>query len=529
MGLIFLYVKKCFGVFTMEFDKKKIPAWFMIVSIILIIGGFNIGYFIKHISSNRESIVNYDKKDDDINPVREAAVAGVFYPADIYQLNSDITGYLDHVSDNSSSRPRILIVPHAGYKYSAQVAASAFKKIMPFKNKLKKVFLLGPAHYVYVKGVALAGEKSFKTPLGLIKTDLNIANQLAQNKGFAFNSKAHKKEHSLEVILPFLQKTLNNFQIIPMVYGEANPQDVAKVLQPHLERNDSILIVSADLSHYLNYNDANEMDKKTAEDIKNGLALKSHQSCGATGINTAMILAKQFALVPHLLDMTNSGNASGDMNSVVGYGAWSFEKKEEDKNLEGIELEQENLANFARHNKDAIIDIVLKSLEKAVLENSEFSPERENYNDVMFNKGASFVTLEKNDNLRGCIGSILPVMSIAEDLAKNANLAALHDSRFSPVTKDELKNITFKVSLLTGFEEIKFSSYDDLLKQIKPKIDGLLIKDGKRQGVFLPSVWKDIPNKKDFLTELKIKAGLSPSYWSDNIEVFRFRTVEIAK
>ena len=513
----------------MEFDKKKLPTWFMILTIVLIIGGFNVGYFIRHISSNQQSIVNYDKKDDDIYPIREAAVAGVFYPADIYQLQSDINGYLNHISDSSSSKPKILIVPHAGYKYSAQVAASAYKRIMPFKDKLKKIFLLGPSHHVYVKGVALANEKNFKTPLGLIKNDINIANQLAQAKGFSFNSRAHKDEHSLEVVLPFLQETLNEFQIIPMVYGEVNPQYLAKILQPHLDRNDSILIVSADLSHYLSYNDANNADKQTAEDIKNGITLDQHQSCGATGINTAMILARHFGLVPHLLDMVNSGDTAGDKDSVVGYGAWSFEKEKEEIKLEGIELEQDNLANFARHNKNAIIDIVSKSLEKAVLENSEYSPNRDDYDNVMFDKGASFVTLEKNGKLRGCIGSIFPTMSIAEDLTKNAQLAALHDSRFNPVSKDELKNITFKVSLLTGFEEIKFSSYDDLLKQIKPKTDGLLIKDGKRQGVFLPTVWEDIPNKKEFLTELKIKAGLSPTYWSDNIEVFRFRTVEITK
>ena len=329
--------------------------------------------------------------------------------------------------------------------------------------------------------------------------------------------------------MPFLQKILNDFQIIPMVYSEADPQNIAKVLQPHLERNDSMLIISADLSHYLSYDEAYEMDKKTAEDIKNGSALNQHQSCGATGINTAMILARQFGLIPHLLDMVNSGDTAGDKDSVVGYGAWSFEKEKEEIKLEGIELEQDNLANFARHNKDAIIDIVSKSLEKAILENSEYSPNRDNYDNVMFDKGASFVTLEKNNKLRGCIGSVFSTMSIAEDLAKNAKSAALHDTRFNPVSKDELKDITFKVSLLTGFEEIKFSSYDDLLKQIKPKIDGLLIKDGKRQGIFLPAVWEDIPNKKEFLTELKIKAGLSPTYWSDNIEIFRFRTVEITK
>ena len=527
MGFIF-YMHLFLELWLMEFDKKKIPTWFMIISIILIIGGFNVGYFIKHISTNRESIVNYDKKDDDINPVREAAVAGIFYPADVYQLHSDINGYLSHISDNNSGKPKIIVVPHAGYIYSAQVAASAYKRIIPYKSNLKKIFLLGPSHYVHLKGVALAKEKSFRTPLGLISTDTSIAEQLSQKTPFTFNSKAHKKEHSLEVILPFLQETLADFQIIPMVYGEANPQDIAKALQPLLKRDDALLIVSADLSHYLEYDEATKADKKTAENIKDGLPLDHHQSCGATGINTAMILAKQFGLVPQLLDMVNSGDTTGDKDKVVGYGAWSFEKQEE-KKLEGIALEQDNLANFARHNREAIIGIVSKALEKAVLEKSEYTPDREEYDNVMFNKGASFVTLEKDNKLRGCIGSIFPTISIARDLAKNAHLAALHDSRFSPVTKEELKDITFKVSLLTGFEEIKYSSEDDLLQQIKPKTDGLLIRDGQRQGIFLPAVWKDISNKKDFLTELKIKAGLSPSYWSNNIEVFRFRTVEITK
>ena len=513
----------------MEIDKKKISSWFMILSIVLIIGGFNVGYFIRHISSNNESIVNYDLNDDDINPIREAAVAGVFYPADVYQLNSDVKGYLTHVNPHNSGKPKILIVPHAGYKYSAQVAASALKKLEPFSKKIKKVFLLGPSHRVYVDGIALAKEKIFKTPLGLVKTDLSIANQLAQDPSFVFNSNAHKNEHSLEVILPFLQTILTDFQIIPMLYGETNPHETAKVLQPHLERNDSVLIISADLSHYLDYASAKKVDEKTADDIKNGRSINHHQSCGATGINTAMILSQKFALVPQLLDMANSGDVTGDLKNVVGYGAWSFEKDDEMTNLDGIELEQSNLQNFARHNKKAIIDIVSKALDEAVLHNQIFSPQRDDYDDVMFNKGASFITLEKNNKLRGCIGSIFPNVAIADDLAKNTFAAAMNDSRFSPITKDELKKITFKVSLLTGFEEIKYSSYDDLLKQIKPKIDGVLLKDGKRQGVFLPSVWKDLPNKKEFLTELKIKAGLSPTYWSDNIEFFRFRSVEISK
>ncbi len=515
----------------MEFDKKKASSWFMIITIILIIGGFNVGYFIKYISSNRESIVDYNLKDEDINPIREAAVAGIFYPADIYQLTSDINGYIEHVSSSNNGKPKILIVPHAGYKYSAQIAASAFARIKPFKDKIKKVFLLGPSHRVYVDGVALPKEKSFKTPLGIVKVDTNIINELEQTNVFKFKSSAHKNEHSLEVSLPFLQNVLTNFKIIPMLYGEANPQDIAQILQPYLERNDSILIVSADLSHYLDYTSAQKADKQTAKDIENGKSINHHQSCGATAINTAMILAQKFGFVPLLLNMANSGDTAGNKDRVVGYGAWSFEKENEEDltKLKAIEIEEKNLQNFARHNKEAILQIVEKSLFKAVKNNKIYTPKRNEYNNVLFNKGASFVTLEKNNKLRGCIGSLLPTNAIATDLAKNTFSAAKNDSRFKPINENELKEITFKVSLLTGFEKIEFASYDDLLKQIKPKIDGLLIKDGERQGLFLPSVWEDIHNKKEFLTELKIKAGLSPNYWSDNIEVFRFRTVEITK
>ena len=515
----------------MEFDKKKTSSWFMIITIILIIGGFNVGYFINHISSNRESIVDYNLNDDDINPIREAAVAGIFYPADIYQLNNEINKYLEHVVSSSAGTPKILIVPHAGYKYSAQVAANAFARIKPFKNTIKKVFLLGPSHRVYVNGIALPSEKSFKTPLGIVKVNTDIISQLEQTNLFKFKSSAHTKEHSLEVSLPFLQNILNDFKIIPMLYGEANPQDIAQILQPYLTQNDTILIVSADLSHYLDYSSAKKVDEQTADDIKNGKSINQHQSCGAVGINTAIILAQKFGFVPHLLNMANSGDTVGDKNNVVGYGAWVFEKnnKKNLPELKGIEAEEKNLQNFAKHNKDEILQIVEKSLLAAVKNNEVYSPERNNYNDVLFNKGASFITLEKNNHLRGCIGSLFPTNAIAKDLAQNTFSAAMNDSRFSSVKEDELKDITFKISLLTSFEKIEFKSYEDLLNQIRPKIDGLLIKDGERQGLFLPSVWKDIPSKKEFLTELKIKAGLSPSYWSDNIEIFKFRTVEISK
>ncbi|MBE6444285.1 MAG: AmmeMemoRadiSam system protein B [Alphaproteobacteria bacterium] len=511
----------------MEINRKKIPTYLMIFVIVAIVVIFNISYLLNYISTNNEKIVDYSLSDEDINPIREMAVAGLFYPADMYQLDSDINGYLEHVVSDLSVRPQIVIVPHAGYRYSAQVAAHAYKRLQPFKDKIKKVFLLGPSHQVWVNGVALSPAKQFKTPLGLVKTDEQIILELAKNKLFKFNAKAHLKEHSLEVQLPFLQKTLDNFTIIPLLYGEANPEEIAKILEPYLEGDSSILIASADLSHYLDYATAKKVDEQTSKNIEGSLAITHHQSCGATAVNTAMILAKKFGLVPRLLDMANSGDVSNDKNKVVGYGSWVYENTEDDKVLEGIELEQKHLQNFARHNKKALVEVVKTALDRAVNQNEYFQPERMNFNNVLFDKGASFVTLEKKGKLRGCIGSVVANKAIAVDLANNTYAAALNDSRFTPVTPDELKDISFTIALLTNFEEIQFDSVEDLLSKIKVDVDGLLIQDGERQGLFLPAVWKQIPDKQEFLTELKIKAGLSPSYWSDRVKMFRFRTVEI--
>lgn len=510
----------------MEFDRKKLFPVLMLASIILIIIIFNISYFFNYISANNQYITDYDLTDEDINPVRDTAIAGLFYPADTYQLDKDLNGYLEHVSSDFESRPQIMIVPHAGYRYSAQVAAHAYKKLEPFKDKINKVFLLGPSHQVMIKGAALSPDKAFRTPLGLVKVNKEISDQLAATQTFVYSKQAHLNEHSLEVQLPFLQKTLSDFSIIPIVYGDASPKDLAAELLPYIQ-DDSILIVSADLSHYLDYQTAVATDLQTADKISQAQEINHHLSCGATAINTASIIAKHYGFVPKLLNMINSGDVSEDKSRVVGYGAWVYEKSAPQPQPQGLELEVLHLQNFARHHKQSLLKIVKQSILTAIEQGKRYHPKREDFDNALFNKGASFVTIKKNGRLRGCIGSVIPNQSVAHSLSDNAFSAALNDKRFSRLTSEELKNIDFTISLLTNFEPIIFDSYSDLLSKIEPKTDGLIIEDGERQGVFLPSVWQQIPNKDDFITELKIKAGISPTYWSQKIKIYRFRTVEI--
>ena len=498
--------------------------WGVALGALLILNYF---YFNEHISSNSDTINAYSLRDEDMNKTREAAVAGMFYPADVYQLSAVVDSYLEKGSPKISSQPRIIIVPHAGYIYSAAVAAKAYQKLLPFQKKIKNVILIGPSHFVAVNGVALPTSGWFNTPLGSVPLNRGIINELATDSLFVFNDKAHAKEHSLEVQLPFLQKILKDFSIVPMVYGHVDTKRCAEVLHPYLQRDDTLIIVSADLSHYLDDASARAKDEATAQAVRVGKPIDEHASCGAAGINTALILAKEYTLQPRLLDMSNSGQVSGDTSSVVGYASWLFRKEEVAEPLPPLEQEVENLDNFARHHGEALRRIVRHSLETAVNKHKVYKPSRRDFDDVLFNKGASFVTLTKNGSLRGCIGSLMPGRAIALDVSANAYAAAMEDSRFQPLTAEELPQIDFSISLLTGYERIEFKDETDVVRQLKPGTDGIVIRDGDRQGLFLPSVWEQLPSPREFLNNLKLKAGLSPSYWSDDIKVYRFRVVEI--
>ena len=501
--------------------------WGIAIVILLFL---NYMYFYKHTSSNSEVINDYALKDEDLNDVRIPAVAGLFYPADVYQLSDMVDNYLQQAQSGNTQRPHIIIVPHAGYQYSAQIAANAYKKLLPFQKEIKKVILIGPSHYVALKGVALSPSKSFKNALGNIQIDDEITKILSTFEGFSYNEAAHKKEHSLEVQLPFLQKILSNFTIVPLVYGQVEPQILADALKPFIKRKDVLVVISADLSHYLDYDTAKIVDGVTIDMVEKSQPLEEHQSCGAIGINAAILLSKYGNLHPRLIDMANSGDVTGGKDRVVGYASWIFDKsKESEIKKTPLEQEVENLNNFARHNGEKLIEIAQKSLETAIKFNEKYKPSRKEYPDVLFNKGASFVTLNKQGNLRGCIGSLFPRQAVALDIAANAYAAAMEDERFEPVKPEELPLLDISISLLSGYEPINYKDEEDLLKQLQPGIDGLVIRDGDRQGLFLPSVWKQLPESKEFLNNIKIKAGLSPSYWSNNIKVYRFRVVEIKK
>ncbi len=489
---------------------------------ILLLLALNYLYFREKTSSNSELITRYTRKADPMEKYRNPAVAGLFYAAAPQTLDREVSGYLQAAGGAYEKMPKMLIVPHAGYQYSAPAAARAYRPLRDQSGRIKTVILLGPSHRVPVDGLALSSADWFVTPLGKVPVDREMTAGLAARKGFRINDAAHRDEHSLEVQLPFLQKVLTDFEIVPIVYGAMNPQETAEALLPYLQRDDTLLVVSADLSHYYTYEEAQAADRETAAKIKEvSPEIGYHQSCGAGGINSALILAQMMRLRPEILSLINSGDTAGSRERVVGYGAWVF------AGTGGLERETAALADYAAVYKKDLLRIARTALEEAVLHGRVFEPSRDDYPDPLFDKGASFVTLEKNGELRGCIGSLLPRRATALDVAENAYNAALHDGRFAPVAAGELGEIGIAVSLLTGFEPVAYENEEDLLAKVNAGVDGLVIRDGSRQGLFLPSVWKQLPDKRDFLNNLKLKAGMSPSYWSNAIKVYRFRTVEI--
>lgn len=514
-----------------EIGHPRVFKRILIGIVLIALLGVNYCYFGRHISSNPERINNFVEKDNNMDKFRAPAVAGIFYPSQSGDLKSQIGKYLSDASSMSDKQPKILIVPHAGYKYSAATAAKAYALLAAYKKQIRNVILVGPSHYVAVKGFALSDDAYYETPLGKIPLNKEIAETLNKNKDFNYNNLAHQKEHSLEVQLPFLQNVLDTFSIVPIVYGDSDPQILAQALAPYILRPDTLIVISADLSHYYTYEQAQILDKQTNALVENKIPMvENHMSCGATGINAAVILSQNNNLFPKLLELANSGDVTGDKTGVVGYGAWSFSEKEEaPKELSALEKEIKSLNSFASVYGKDLLKIAQIGLEEAVLKNKAYNPSRKDYPDEMFNRGASFVTLTQNGELRGCIGSLLPNQAIADDVASNAYKAALEDKRFSPVSKEELDKIKISISLLSGFEVINYKNENDLLAQIIQGVDGIVIRDGNRQGVFLPAVWKQLPDKQEFFNNLKIKAGMSPSYWSNRIKVYRFRVVEISK
>ncbi len=256
--------------------------------------------------------------------VRPPAVAGMFYPNNTQQLAHDVQQLLARASA-FDLLAKALIAPHAGYIYSGAIAATAYATLVPYAARIRRVVLLGPTHRIAVRGLALPGADAFDTPLGRVMLDAAAVSAIARLPQVTVSAQAHALEHSLEVQLPFLQSVLPDFTLLPLAVGMATAEEVAEVLETLWGGEETLIVISSDLSHYLPYATAQRLDNETAQAILQLRQPIAHDhACGGTPVSGLIIAAQQHHLTPHLLDLRNSGDTAGTRDQVVGYASFAF-------------------------------------------------------------------------------------------------------------------------------------------------------------------------------------------------------------
>lgn len=264
-------------------------------------------------------------------PIRPAAVAGMFYPGSPSQLAADVRALLAATTAGEAlPQPKAIIAPHAGYIYSGPTAATVYARLAPWRAAIRRIILLGPTHRIAVRGLAVPSSEFFATPLGNVRIDGEARAAIASLPQVVISDAAHAQEHSLEVHLPFLQTVLDDFAVLPLAVGHASPHAVAEVIERLWGGDETLIVVSSDLSHYLPYAAAKQVDRDTCGQILNGdVPIDPEQACGAYPINGLLLAAQRHGLQPELVDLRNSGDTAGDKSRVVGYAAFAFYDREE--------------------------------------------------------------------------------------------------------------------------------------------------------------------------------------------------------
>jgi AmmeMemoRadiSam system protein B len=256
--------------------------------------------------------------------IRYPAVAGQFYPGDARRLKQTVDQFLADGSSEGKEAPKAIVAPHAGYIYSGPIAGTAFSYLARANGGVRNVVLIGPAHWAATRGLAVSDSEAFATPLGSIPVNQESYQSIKSLHQISVYERAHEREHCLEVQLPFLQTIFSDFEIVPLVVGDATPDEVAEVLDTLWGGPETAIVISSDLSHYNDYATATRLDKETSKRIESFQPVTEGQACGRRAINGLLHLARQRKMTAKTVDLRNSGDTAGPRDRVVGYGAYVF-------------------------------------------------------------------------------------------------------------------------------------------------------------------------------------------------------------
>ena len=471
--------------------------------------------------------------------VRAPAMAGKFYPGDAKKLEAAVKGFLQDALTPRGERPIAIVVPHAGYIYSGQIAADAYKQAMGYPYDV--VVILGTNHTVApFEGVSVFQGRGYATPLGVAEIDRPVAQALAAaDPAFAYRPEAHKEEHSEEVQVPFVQVAFPQAKIVTAIVGTSDlgvTERFGKALARVLKDKKALIVASSDLSHYPPYGEAVEADRATlkaiasldpavlatsiAEQERKGRRGLVTCACGEAPILAAMYAARALgARRGVVVSHANSGDtAVGDYNRVVGYGAVLFTAGDGGPDTKVLEPAAPASKPVALSDADRkfLLALARKTLERYFLTDTLPLPRSDS--PALRQDHGAFVTLKEHGDLRGCIGHMAEDTPLVLTVAKMALEAALNDPRFASVRPEELPSIEMEISVLTPFARV------DGPGAIQVGRDGALIKKGDRQAVFLPQVAPEEGwSREEMLEHLCAKAGMPTDCWKSGCTFYTFQ------
>ncbi|MFZ0416753.1 MAG: AmmeMemoRadiSam system protein B [Candidatus Sulfotelmatobacter sp.] len=463
--------------------------------------------------------------------VRQAAVAGGFYPADPKTLSAMIDDMLAHASPPPINDPILaVVVPHAGYQFSGSVAAYTYAALKG--RRFSRVVVIAPSHYEAFDFTSVYEGDAYATPLGIVPVDKAFAKQLLEmSPTIKFSSQGHAPtakgaEHALEVQLPWLQRVLGDFELVPVVMGDQSYESsraLGVALAKLIPGSDTLIVASSDLSHYHPYDEAVRIDHKTLNALQawdylsmsRNFEARIWEACGGAPIVAAMIAAERMGANQALvLKYANSGDTTGDHSRVVGYSADVFLKTQSGK------AAVEPQFSLTGHEKNELLALARKSAEYAVRERKAYEPTA-SASEVLNEERGAFVTLRKSGELRGCIGYTSAEKPLYMTVRDTATLAALRDPRFQPVSTVELPQLEYEISVLSPLRRVQD------IRTIKVGQHGLLMKNGAYEGLLLPQVpVEERWGRQRFLEETCAKAGMRSGCWKDeNTDIFMFTAV----
>lgn len=448
--------------------------------------------------------------------IRPPTVAGSFYPADREPLEQALAHAVAEAQPVYDRPWSALVVPHAGYQYSGMVAASAYRSLAAVRDRIGRVVLFGPAHRLAFPGLAVIDAEGFATPIGDVRVDRAALATVLGCAGVQLLPEAFDREHGIETHLPFIRRFLPQAALLPIVVGRCQREELEAVMARFAGAPDTLVIVSTDLSHYHPQALATQLDDQTCRLIEQLEAdgLSAENACDWQALAALVGLARQRGWRVTRLDQRTSADSSGSHDCVVGYGAWGFETAAEARLPDG---ERGKLLQLSR-------EVLAHAVESWTVIGAKFTGA-----EFPLRTGRkTFVTLSKGGALRGCIGSLKVRRSLADDVILNTVAAALNDRRFSPLRPDELARTDIEIAILSTEQPLPCVDEADLLAKLRPNEDGLVISGAGKSALFLPKVWHSCPDPRQFVGQLKRKAGLAAEAWPADMRCATFTTEDFA-